>query len=273
VNAADREDRADRAVATFVDEILPTCQAAVGQAVALCYAQGSLISGYTTDADLDVIVVWEGDVPGHRTWLAPLHDVDEPAFFTYDATDLAIDRLWRQGQEFNLGHHGRHRFERHLSATADGRTLANDRVAQQVRSGFMRGRILVDTGPAEAWRRAAAPLPDGYVAEAVRRAHNDWAYARTELAKAAKRDDGLVFATVLANSVLHQVVAVFALAGQYYPGLKWLRRAMADAGVAEDAIGLHEAIWSTADRAAQLEAGDALAGWVTRTAAATAMAT
>ena len=255
-------DRVTRALGMFVDEFLPACEA-IGR-VALCYAQGSLVSGYASDADLDVIVVWEDDVPPERSWLRRLHDGDEPSFFTYDAPDLAIDRLWRDGQEFNLGHHSRRAFERHMSRDAVGAAVVNDRSLQQIRSGFLRGRVVADTGLAEECREAIQTVPAGYTAEAVRRARNDWAYARTELTKAASQADELVFATVVSQSVLIQVVAVFALAGQYYPGPKWVRRVMDDVGVDDEAKALYDRLWhSPANRLGQIAAIDALADWIT----------
>ena len=256
-------DGAGPAIEAFVEEILPTCQEA-GR-VALCYAQGSLVSGYTSQADLDVVVVWDHDVPTRRSWLAALHEPDDPAtaFFTYDAPDLAIDRLWRAGQEFNLAHHSRAAFLEHTSADAPGPALANDRTTQQIRSGFQRGRVLLDTGMADACRDAIVELPAGYTAEALRRARNDWAYARTELAKAASRHDELVFATVLSASAVVQVVAVFAAAGHYYPGLKWLRRVMDDLGVDAQAKARYDDVWHRAgDHVAQVAAMDALAARV-----------
>jgi hypothetical protein len=74
--------------------------------VHLCYVQGSLASRFTEEADLDVVVVWQHDIPIQRTCLRELHDHPSVQLFTYDASDLAIDRLWRHDQEFNLGHAG-----------------------------------------------------------------------------------------------------------------------------------------------------------------------
>lgn len=64
MGAPEEHGRLGAALHTFRTEILPTCTAIAE--VHLCYGQGSLVSGYTEDADLDVVVVWEGDVPRQR---------------------------------------------------------------------------------------------------------------------------------------------------------------------------------------------------------------
>ena len=253
-----------RSMEVLRTEILPVLHAH-GE-VHLCYVQGSLASGFTDEADLDVVVVWRHDIPMLRTWLSELHDHPSAELFTYDASDLAIDRLWRNGQEFNLGHHSVDAFARRMAGDADGRRLANDLATLQVRSGFVRGSVVVDDdGAAAGYRHATELVPEAAVAEACRRARNDWAYAKTELAKAADRGDDLVFAYVLAQSIVVQLVALFALHGHYYPGLKWVRQVMQHLGVPSEAISLYDRVWSErSDIRPQLEAADAFATWIDR---------
>ncbi|HVM06888.1 MAG TPA: DUF4037 domain-containing protein [Acidimicrobiales bacterium] len=251
-----------RSLELLRSDVLPVLQAHGD--VHLCYVQGSLASGFTEEADLDVVVVWQHDIPLQRTWLSELHDDPSVELFTYDASDLAIDRLWRHDQEFNLGHHAGDAFARRMAADADGRRLANDLTTLQVRSGFLRGSVVVDEdGAAAGYRQATASVPETAVAEACRRARNDWAYAKTELAKAADRGDHLVFAYVLAQSIAVQLVALFAVHGHYYPGLKWVRRVMQHLGIPSEAISLYDRVWSErSDPRPQLEAADEFAEWI-----------
>ena len=226
----------------FTRDVLPVCSS--HGTVALAYAQGSLVSGYTDAADLDVVLVWDEPIPTRRQWLALLHTRSDAAFFTHDALDLAIDRLWIGEQEFNLGHHSLERWLHHLR-TNDGVALASDLTALQVRSGFVRGLVLHDpSGRAGEWHETARVVPDGLVEEARRRARNDWAYASGELAKAASRADHLVFTTVLGQTIVRQLVAVFAAAGWPYPGLKWVRQVMVGAGLEAEIIDRYDAVWT-----------------------------
>jgi hypothetical protein len=206
-----------RSLEVLRTDILPVLRARGG--IHLCYVQGSLASGFTEEADLDVVVVWRHDIPVQRTWLSELHDHPLAELFTYDASDLAIDRLWRHDQEFNVGHHSGDAFARRMAADTDGRRLANDFTTLQVRSGFLRGSVVADDdGAAAGYRQATASVPEAAVAEACRRARNDWAYAKTELAKAADRGDDLVFAHVLAQSIVYSSSPCSPSMGTTTPG-------------------------------------------------------
>lgn len=233
--------------------------------VAFAYGQGSLVSGYTHDADLDVVVVWEGAVPLDRMpWLRSLHDDDTKPPFTYDAENFFIDRFVRGGQEFNLAHHPRAWFERTVGVEVAGATLARDLTSLQVRSGFVRGLIIHDVADAAAALQAACrDLPSGFCVEACRTAINDWAYVQGELRKANDREDWLVLFAALAQSVQTQLIAVFALEGHYYPGPKWVRRTMVELGIADDAVSAFDEIWSArGEPVAQLDAASRLVAWI-----------
>lgn len=177
---------------------------------------------------------------------------------------MAIDRLWRHDQEFNLGHYSRAAFAARMAADADGRRLANDLTTLQVRSGFLRGAVIFDRdGVGDDYRQATTTVAQMMVAEACRRARNDWAYVEKELAKAVQRGDDFVFAHLLAQSTVVQLVALFAIHGQYYPGLKWVRQVMEDATIGRTAVEIYDRIWvQRSDPRSQLNAANALAAWI-----------
>jgi hypothetical protein len=166
---------------------------------ALVYGQGSLVSGYTDHADLDV-VIWDGDVPGERgAWVSSLHDDGATVPFTNEDERLALDRFVRRGQEFNLSHHPMAWFDRMVAVDLDGPTLARDIRQLQVRSGFVRGIVMHDrlaVGTAAERQVGIETLPDRLCAEACRAAINDWAHAEGELHKARQREDWLVLFSV-----------------------------------------------------------------------------
>jgi hypothetical protein len=180
----------------------------------------------------------------------------------------------RGAQEFNLAHHPRPWFERTVAAGVAGAGLARDLTGLQVRSGFVRGTIIHDVAEAaDALRAACRVLPPGLCAEACRTAINDWAYVEGELRKANEREDWLVLFAALAQSVQTQLVAVFALEGHYYPGLKWVRRTMVEVGIADAAVRAFEDIWSArGEPVAQLDAAARLVAWIAGRRSSSAMA-
>src|SRR5713226_8932749 len=76
--------------------------------LALVYLLGSLVSGYTEDADLDIMMVWDDpDVPAaslRESLVARLDEQQCISPFVVDYRDIHLERYVIAGQEYNVAH-------------------------------------------------------------------------------------------------------------------------------------------------------------------------
>ena len=232
--------------------------------LAFAYAQGSLVSGYTDEADLDVIIVWhQPEVPadGRRAAVVARLDERQPgAPFVVDYRDVRLDRFVLAGQEYSIGHHALPDFAAVVDAVLAGREPANARVLNPLTlvSGFRYGELLADPdGHAARLLDALAPFPPALAAATRRHLRNNRATWLADLQKFAARGDGLAFHDTLVAAARAALQALFAAHEVYFPGDKWLRPAMVRFGVGERAITAFDRLWapqaSLSERIAALE--------------------
>jgi hypothetical protein len=97
--------------------------------VAFAYLQGSLVSGYTDAADLDVIAVWDAQqVPTNRAAVVSDLDARDPSGSSVvDYRDVHLDRFVLAGQEYNVGHHALPDFRALVAGFRGAEMLLDDR--------------------------------------------------------------------------------------------------------------------------------------------------
>jgi hypothetical protein len=129
----------------------------------LGYLLGSLVSGYTEDADLDVMMVWNDvDVPAASLREPLVSHLDERqgvSPFVVDYRDNHLERYVITGQEYNVAHQTQVSFEAMLQVILDGRRDGTERVLDPLvaTAGFSYGELLLDRqGLGQQWKSSSA---------------------------------------------------------------------------------------------------------------------
>jgi hypothetical protein len=232
--------------------------------LSFAWAQGSLVSRYTTKGDYDVILAWDMEaLPSDRSSVvSQLDDRNPEEPFVVNYRDINVDRFVIGGQEFNLGHATPHGFKKfHVDPVLSGVAFRDDEILQPVVavSGFFYGEILTDPrGEAAAIRESLATFPEPLRNEALRQLRvrrNDLRTVR----ELGEREDWIPFFRDLSQIVRVILLALFASHDIYYPGDKWIAASLQRFSI-DGAADLWGSIWRAgALPAERTDAADALA--------------
>ena len=231
----------------------------------LGYLLGSLVSGYTEDADLDVMMVWNDvDVPATSLREPLVSHLDERqgvSPFVVDYRDNHLERYVITGQEYNVAHQTQVSFEAMLQVILDGRRDGTERVLDPLvaTAGFSYGELLLDREAlGQQWKSRLSVFPPAVKQECRRAvlAHRQ-AYL-TDLKTLMKRADWFKFHCILIEALRTTMRALFALHEVYYPGDKWLRQSILRFGLDAEVLAcfdrVFEAQGSALDRAIEQHA-------------------
>jgi len=173
------------------------------------YMQGSLVSGYTDRADLDLILVWDQpEVPADRERIvARLDQRRLAAPFVVDYQDVHLEQLVIADQEYNVAHQTVAQFQGMVRAVLEGRehpTQVLDPLTAV--SGFYYGERLADrAGHGEQTKAALRQFPPTLKSETARRARGHREATLTHLRTFAERADWFMFHKELVEAV-HMVL-------------------------------------------------------------------
>lgn len=149
---------------TLRERLLPAYKS-LGR-LTLVYLLGSLVSGYTEDADLDLMMVWDdADIPTASLREALVARFDErPGVspFVVDYLDIHLERYVIAGQEYNVAHQTLTSFEAMLQSILDGRGDNAERVLDPLvaTAGFYYGElVLARMVSASSGKTGSAPFP------------------------------------------------------------------------------------------------------------------
>jgi len=181
-------DGAARAFAVAARTV-PVDQALGG--LAFVYGQGSVVAGFATDADLDLICVWDRAEPPVAA-VRPVHllHTGTPPPAQFDRPGFALDQFWFGRQQVDVAHVSRTIFDGWLASVAAGGGWEGRSYPQLLAavSGFAYGVLLADGTEALATRSRE------HLA-----AHRS-AYAEA-LAGCADRGDGWLFHEILGDAL------------------------------------------------------------------------
>ena len=231
----------------------------------LVYLLGSLASGYTEDADLDIMMVWDDhEVPAaslREPLVARLDERQGVSPFVVDYRDIHLERYVIAGQEYNVAHQPQASFEAVLQSIVNGGRDSTERVLDPLvaTAGFVYGELVLDREAlGQHWKSRLSTFPP-MVKQECRRAvlAHQQAYL-TDLATLMKRADWFEFHCMLVEAVRTTLRALFALHEVYYPGDKWLRQAILRFGLDAEVLTcferLFEAQGSALERASEQHA-------------------
>lgn len=223
------------------ERLLPAYEP-LGQ-LTLVYLLGSLASGYTEDADLDLMMVWDGaEVPAAAQREPLVARLDERAGGSpsvVDYRDIHLDRYVIDSQEYNVAHQTLASFESLLQSILDGKRESTERVLDPLvaTAGFAYGELVWDRQHlGQQWKSRLSAFPPVVKRECRRAvlAHRQ-AYL-TDLRTLMGRADWFKYYCTLVEAVRTTLRALFALHEVYYPGDKWLRQAIMRFGLGEEVL-------------------------------------
>src|SRR6266700_3363315 len=244
-------------------QVLPAYEP-LGQ-LSLVYLLGSLVSGYTEDADLDLMMVWDDvGVPAaslREPLVARFDERQGVSPFVVDYRDIRLERYVIAGQEYNVAHQTQVSFEAMLQSILDGKRDSTDRMLDPLvaTAGFAYEELVLDCqGLGQQWKSRLSTFPS-VVKQECRRAvlANRQAYL-TDLRTLLRRADWFKFHCLLVEAVRTTLRALFALHEVYYPGDKWLRQAILRFGLDAEVLAcfdrLFEATGPSQERAIEQHA-------------------
>ncbi len=225
--------------------IVPAYRALGGFAFA--YGQGSRVMGFTDEADLDLVLVWDRDAPPASA-ARPAHRLNEgprPAE-QFHQPGFYLDHLWVGGQEVDVPHVTRATFDGWLTTVRAGAGWSAREYPQPLAAvaGFAYGVLLADeTGAGAAARAVAADFPPAPATNARATLAERLPRYRANLSGCADREDGWLFHTILDGAMRDVCVAWFAAHGRYLPFHKRLHHWVARFELDADIAALERAVW------------------------------
>jgi hypothetical protein len=233
--------------------------------LSLVYLLGSLVSGYTEDADLDVMMVWNDvGVPAaslREPLVARFDERQGVSAFVVDYRDIHLERYVIAGQEYNVAHQTQVSFEAMLQVILDGRRDSTERVLEPLvaTAGFSYGELVLDRqGLGQQWKSRLNAFPPAVKQECRRAVLAHRQAHLTDLTTLMRCADWFKFHCILIEALRTSMRALFALHEVYYPGDKWLRQEIIRFGLDAEVLTcfdrVFEAQGSALDRAIEQHA-------------------
>lgn len=205
------------------------------------YGQGSLVAGFATDADLDLILVWDRPEPPPaverpidllHTGTSPSAQFDRPNFF--------LDQFWMERQQVDVLHVPRSIFDGWLSSIGTGGGWEHRAYPQPLAAvaGFAYGVLLADIGgEGTRAREAVNAFPQALVDRSREHVAAHLPSYADVLAGCAARGDGWLFHEILGDALRPVLVAWFSAHHRYLPFHKrlhhWIARFALDPAIAD----------------------------------------
>ena len=233
---------------TLRQQVLPAYES-LGR-LSLVYLLGSLVSSYTEEADLDIMLVWnDADVPAASLREPLVSHLDERqgvSPFVVDYHDIHLERYVIAGQEYNVAHQTRVSFEAMLQVILNGKRDGTERVLDPLvaTAGFAYGELVWDQdGLGQQWKSRLRTFPPAVKRECRRAVLAHRQAHLTDLTTLMRRADWFKFHCILAEALSTTMRALFALHEVYYPGDKWLRQSILRFGLGEEVLTYFDRIF------------------------------
>lgn len=216
--------------------------------LAFAYGQGSLVAGFSRDADLDLVLVWDGEEPpsGGRRPVRELHEGSNALAAQFDHPGYVRDRFWIGDQRIDVRHQTMKVFDYWLTEVYEGRGWEDVDVVLPLYAiaGFTYGSVVADyNGGAAAAREEVAEFPEALVERSRMLVAAELPSFEEDLADCVQRGDGWVFHELLGKVLRHVLVAWFAAEQRYCPHPKWLHRWVTRFGMDLSIANLERAMW------------------------------
>jgi hypothetical protein len=221
------------------------------------YGQGSVITGLTDDADLDLILIWDKDAPTAPTLPGPS---------TLNSHGpLALERSQVDGYDVDVMHVPRRTYEKWMSQLEEGDGWADSAwpLPVYVAAGLAESQLLLDPTGRGTELRSRVQIPAAPLVTKVRhRLEASTPGFVNELRRAAERDNRWLHAHLAVQ--LHKLIytAWFLFEGHYPPFPKYLPQWYERFGMKRDIQRLEARYWAAPDPTERTAALESLAAAV-----------
>lgn len=238
----------DATVSAVVEQVLSAYGR--GRALAFAYGQGSTFCGFETDADLDIVLIWPGDIPagGER----PAGELCDPGVTPVqfgDAT-FGLDNLVVSRRETQVISFSRSTFASWCEAVGAGQGWRGPAwpLPLHAVAGFVYGVLLADADGQAAAVRERISVPSARLRDNTRETlAEELPEYRKALGSSACRGEGWLFHELAVKLTKDAYVAWFAAEGCYLPFPKHLDRWTERLGLDRDLAHREQLIWRTSE--------------------------
>lgn len=211
----------------------------------LAYALGSLVEDLATQADLDLVLVWDGLVPEMTVRMELSVGEATPSPEWFDEPGFVLDRFWVSGQQIDAKHVTAAEFRGWIDQVGAGGGTSGYPMPLIAVAGFLSGDVLHD--PHDQVPELLSRLQR--VPEALTRAISGSVsrevvdQALAELEGCLQRGDGLLFYSIATELMRRAYIWFFARQDRYWPHEKRLQTRLGSLGRVDLAEG-DRAIWT-----------------------------
>jgi Domain of unknown function (DUF4037) len=227
-------------------QIVPAYRALGG--LSFAYGQGSVFTGFTSDSDVDIVLVWDRDGPpaSSERPVEKLH-TGRGVPVTFHQPGFVLDRLDIGGVEVDVSHKTRRVFDGWVGDVRSGRGWEGVEYPTPLYAiaGFAYGTLLADgAGTGSEVRSQLSIFPPALVERSRTLLAEELPSYDRDLATCARRGDGWLFHDLLSKVMRHALVTWFAAERRYCPHPKWLHQWVARFGMDPAIAGLERGLWA-----------------------------
>jgi hypothetical protein len=216
--------------------------------LAFAYGQGSTFSGFETDADLDIVLIWPDNIPACAE--RPADQLCDPGVTPTQFGDAAfgLDNLIIGGRDTQVINFSRSTFGSWCEAVSDGEGWLGPAwpLPLHAVAGFVYGVPLADDNGEAATIRERILRPSaklrGNTCETL---VSELPEYRKALCSSARRSEGWLFHELTVTLTKHAYASWFAAEGCYLPFPKHLDRWIARLDLDRELAHLEQLIWRT----------------------------
>jgi hypothetical protein len=214
------------------------------------YGQGSTFTGFETDADLDIVLIWPADIPPAAD--RPAHQLCDPgvAPVQFDESAFGLDNLVVNRRDVQVAHYRRSTFDSWAEQVNNGEGWHGPAwpLPLHAVAGFVYGVPLADPHGDAAAIRERISTPSATLRSAIRESvAGELPEYRKTLTSSARRSENWLFHQLGSTLIKRAYAAWFTAEGFYLPFPKHLDRWIERFDLDRELARREQLIWRTSD--------------------------
>jgi hypothetical protein len=216
--------------------------------LAFAYGQGSTFSGFETDADLDIVLIWPDNIPACAK--RPADQLCDPDVTPtqFDGAAFGLDNLIISNRDTRVINFSRSTFDSWCEAVSNGEGWRGPEwpLPLHAVAGFVYGVPLADGNGEAATIREQISRPSAKLrSNTCETLASELPEYRKALCSSARRSEGWLFHELTVTLAKHAYASWFAVEGCYLPFPKNLDRWITRLDLDRELAHLEQLIWRT----------------------------